>query len=377
MLLNPIFIFNFIWILVLILTLSLEKILGPITNLLILTIVTGNLVFTVGAKLISKLKIKEREQKIINKKSLRILKVLIVLQIIVGVVIFLKTKHIPFNKNWLFYLRYEMLYEGLNYGGIEYVMLLMTNLSIYLYVLYTNEIIKSKIIYIYIILGLIYVLLMTNRLNLVLYFINIFVIYSLKNKVKIKNILILSGVSISIFYFIGKITNKMPDFKNVFISYFLMGLKYFDYILNSNYELDYGKFSFQLFQNILIKLKIIPIKPNLNVISEENGYFIINESLLTNVPTMYGRLIKDFGIVYVYFIIFIMGILSMLVYKRAQKKETLYIYLYSFIVGMLVFSFFDEMFFRVISYWIQTIVMGFIFEKIFLKKLSEIKEEKI
>ena len=83
---------------------------------------------------------------------------------------------------------------------------------------------------------------------------------------------------------------------------------------------------------------------------------------------MYGRLISDFGITYIYMLLLLAGYIVTKIYKRAKINESLYIYLYAHIAGLLFFTFYDDMFFRIISFLIQIVLAGFIGEYYFSRK---------
>lgn len=368
--LNPGIVFASGWIIVILFSYFFKNLLGEIKILTSLIVLLGALIFGGVAVIVEKIRLNPIKIKQYKFKP-KYLLIYIWINIFINIVLFKKiNSELLLNRYILGTLRYKINYEGFSFGLIGYLMLLMINFSIYLYVLYVYKKIKIKKIQMALVLfiSIFYLICFTNRLNIILYGINLFVIYCMKNKFQIKKFLILASFSFYIFYWIGKLTKKMDNLKDIFISYFLLAYKYFDSIIINGYKLTYGEYTFQVVRKVLAKLGIIETHIRKSVISKENGYYILTEKLMTNVPTMYGRLISDFGIIYIYILICIFAIITTLIYKKAVKGSILNVYLYSYVVGYLFFTFYDEMFFRIVIYWGEVIMSGYFFEFIFTSR---------
>ncbi|MGH2564925.1 MAG: O-antigen polymerase, partial [Ginsengibacter sp.] len=74
----------------------------------------------------------------------------------------------------------------------------------------------------------------------------------------------------------------------------------------------------------------------------------------TNVYTFYSPYIKDFGKLYAWFIIALLGLIQTFLYNKGLEKKDFRISLwYSLMLFPLVVSFFADQYFSLISFWIQ------------------------
>jgi len=100
--------------------------------------------------------------------------------------------------------------------------------------------------------------------------------------------------------------------------------------------------------------------------------------LPTNVYTIYYTYFLDYGYLGVFILMFIIGIFSSLVFKRAYiKKEKIYIFLYGMVFAGLIISCANEFFFTTVSYWIQAIIFLYIiyrFPKLLLQPVKRCVE---
>jgi len=75
----------------------------------------------------------------------------------------------------------------------------------------------------------------------------------------------------------------------------------------------------------------------------------------TNVYTVYQPYIKDFGLVGGSLVLFVLGFLHALLYRRAtvRNPHTTYVFLFALSLFPLVMQAFQDMYFSLLSLWIQ------------------------
>jgi len=92
----------------------------------------------------------------------------------------------------------------------------------------------------------------------------------------------------------------------------------------------------------------------------------------TNVFTYYNAYIIDFGRLYAWFMLLIIGLIHTFFYNKAtQTKNFRYSFYYSILLFPLVVSFFSDMYFSVLSMWIQIVFFGemiLLIDKIYKRK---------
>lgn len=129
-----------------------------------------------------------------------------------------------------------------------------------------------------------------------------------------------------------------------------------------------GDNTLRFFKKIGMQLGVLPNKKVADLIQ-----VYVYVPYATNVYTYYSPYIKDFGIAYSLFMLFVFGLLHAWVYNKAVKTGAVrYIFYCSFLFFPLFLSFFSDEYLTLMSFWIQVAVfievILFINSIVFLKK---------
>ena len=133
----------------------------------------------------------------------------------------------------------------------------------------------------------------------------------------------------------------------------------------------YGANTFRFFIAIL---KSIGFNVNVPELIQEEIQFYGDK---TNVYTVLHYYVRDFGIIYAFFIQFVLGIFYGVLYKKAILKGTFspfYIAVLSIFFFPLINQFFDDKYFSILSSWLQMIFWIWFFTSKSFLTLDELAE---
>lgn len=181
-------------------------------------------------------------------------------------------------------------------------------------------------------------------------------------------LLFLSVIIITSFskFSFGDQSNRTLFIRNILQTYFGGSMPAFVIDIQQNTELLFGKNTFSFFLRLLNAV-------GFNFIIPESIQNYVNiDSINTNVYTVLKYYTDDFGIFYALLIMFFLGILYGVFYKKIYTEKRINvsdIVIYSFLFFPLINQFFDDKYFSVLSMWIQVLFWSIFLEKVIIKKL--------
>ncbi|TCO60259.1 O-antigen polymerase [Caldanaerobacter subterraneus] len=284
-------------------------------------------------------------------------------------------------------IRYETVYGSANLGFFRYFLGVLNLFTIFSYLESLDKISKTDKIkaYFVIVIAIIYNLLLMQRIGiifLVFAFIGVKFIYEgeINFQFLFKSIavlVILFGIPAVLLGKGGSIHNSfIENIKGVskMVALYTLGgaVGFNNVVMNPSRYIGTGFTTFRFFYAVLDRIglahynlpKMVPI--------------YTDTPLPTNVYTIYYTYFLDYGYLGVFILMFIIGIFSSLVFKRAYiKKEKIYIFLYGMVFAGLIISCANEFFFTTVSYWIQAIIFLYIiyrFPKLLLQPVKRCVE---
>lgn len=140
----------------------------------------------------------------------------------------------------------------------------------------------------------------------------------------------------------------------IFVVYSLGSLPAFDTYLHTNIDWSWGQHVFRSFFAVLAELGFdVEVKP------------LVQEYALvpfpTNVYTFFQPYFSDFGVAGLILAPLGLGYAHGFVYRKATEGHLFSVVLYAFLLYPLVFQFFQDQYFNLLSTWVQYVVLIFIF----------------
>jgi len=382
-LMHPGVIFSLLWFCILLLrlifSLTILDELFPLSISTYLIFFVGALAFSFGAYVQTVIRQKSTLLKINPKKISQIhetvislnLRYILVAIVIIGLPFYIKAAYRLFlisnYENFFIGLRTELSYGEKDIGFVKYLFpFSMVVFTINMYSFLREKIRVNKILFITSLIALItYTVFFTGRAAflfiLVLYFgMNYFYNKNFSFK-KLSQVFL---VFIIIFIFFGIIYGKGGNTDNTLkeniqpvaqtTAIYLVGsLNALEWELNHQYRISYNGYNSLRF--------FMRIGEELHIVSSAK----VNELIMpfvfvpypTNVYTVYSPYIKDFGRIYAWIIMALVGFFqTFLYYKALEKKDIRFSVYYSFFLFPLLMTFFADQYFSLISYWIQIVV---------------------
>lgn len=271
------------------------------------------------------------------------------------------------SESFLIGLRAELSYGDEDMGIVKYLFpfsMVVYTLCLYSYLKEKEK--SNKILFIISIIAvIIYTILFTGRTA----FLFIFVLYlgmnyfynnqfSIKKFSRVFVIFIFIFIFFGIFY--GKGGNTQSTVKEnikpvaqATAIYMVAGLNALDWELKHQYRISYnGNNSLRFFMKIGEQIHLLP-----NIKVNELIMPFVFVPYATNVYTVYSPYIKDFGKVYAWIIIALLGFFQTYLYNTAiATKNIRFSIWYSFLLFPMLMSFFADQYFSLISYWLQIAV---------------------
>ncbi len=378
-LLHPAVLFSLLWFCILffhfIFRLTILDELFPISVSTYLIFFIGALAFSFGSYLQTVIKEKNAllppPQRIASSRKNLIslnLRYILVGLVVIGLPFFILAAYRVFlasnYDNFLIGLRLELSYGQEEMGPVKYLF----SFSLVVYALSLYSLLKEKtpvnkiLFIISLIAVIIYTVFSTGRtvfLIILLLYLGMNCFYN-KNfsKKKLLSVIvafIVIFVSFGVIYGKGGNTensvneNVKPAVQGTAI-YMVGGLNALEWELNHQYRINYnGNNSLSFF---------IKLGRQFNLLSDTKVNELFTPFVLvpypTNVYTFYSPYIKDFGKIYAWSIIALLGFFqTYLYYKALEKKNIRFSLWYSFLLFPLLMSFFADQYFSLISYWIQ------------------------
>ncbi|PHO07905.1 hypothetical protein BFT35_03995 [Thermoanaerobacterium thermosaccharolyticum] len=248
-------------------------------------------------------------------------------------------------------------------------------LSVYFYNIYKKNKQNKILVFAVILVALIYQLLMGTRsgaVDMILALLGVEIIREGKLKFKsfIKLGIPLIFVITFIAYFVGKsgVDKTKPFLQNIgafykdIITYLFGGMAAFDKavmyhgLISSNGGVK--RFFLQTAKSFGFNVYV----PSLHM-----QFTSIGPGLVTNVYTIYSYYYIDYGLLGTCFFVFLLGIISSFIYKKAKSGNDLYCVLYGFFVSGIILSVYNENFYTNLNFLIKVIIIISILE--FLKRL--------
>jgi len=269
------------------------------------------------------------------------------------------------------------------FGIITNLVPLALIFSVYSYNIYKKN--KGKKVFVYLIIGvgIIYQLLTGGRagaIYMILSLVGVEIIS--ERKIKLKNIIILGVpllfVTTFIAYFIGKgsVDNTQPFLQNInafyndIIIYLLGGMAAFNNVVTYEGSIasngGVARFFLQTASSLGFNVHI----PNLNM-----QFTTVGPGIVTNVYTIYSYYYIDYGIIGTCLFMFLLGLTSSFIYKRAKSGSDLFRVLYGFFIGGIILSVYNEQFYTNLNFLIKTIIVVWGIE--FIKKIRILKNTAI
>ncbi len=132
--------------------------------------------------------------------------------------------------------------------------------------------------------------------------------------------------------------------------YMVGSLNALEWELHHQYRVSYnGNNSLRFFIKIGEQLQIFPNTKANDLIQE-----FVFVPYPTNVYTIYSLYIKDFGRIYAWIIVLLLGALQSFIYNKALTSKSIRFSIwYSFLLFPMLMSFFADQYFSLLSYWLQ------------------------
>ncbi|MCQ2104880.1 MAG: oligosaccharide repeat unit polymerase [Fibrobacter sp.] len=207
------------------------------------------------------------------------------------------------------------------------------------------------------------ILLFSSRGGWFLLLIALVYIYVFVKEVSNKKILVFSTVMLVLMFFIWGYSSldkfattyaHLSDFEKLqylFSSYFINPTLNFLYLFDNIQEFGYGKYTFRFICAVLSSLF-----PDVEVVETISPFLYLNGAK-SNVYTAVGWVFRDFGMMWVYFVFFVMGIFYGFMYKKVvETKEIFFVVLLSVMMTPIAYFFFDDIFFSRFSLWLQRFI---------------------
>ena len=337
-----------------------------------------NLFFSTGgliAKGLIKDQIKQPKKYYFNEKLINIF---VFFNISILFLYLLKIKKITGDFFNLKLFRYYTSIENVNLGLIKYGVFLSIFMSIIVYIHYLNKSKRYNISCIIMFFLTLFLTFLTGSRGYIFFFIlSCLGVYSIYRTINVTLLLkIIFGLMIS-FVFIATVLNKSTpnDYSGSFnytklekaefflYSYATLPLSAFDEFYNQPIEITYGDVLFRFPKTVLNKLKIIKSEPTKLV----EKYVSVPDRV--NVFTAFYKIIKDFGILYSFLFVLIVGYLHSSWFFKANR-DIQYVIGFAILMFPLGMIFFEENYLSILSTWIQF----FIYIKL-LKRFIKIRHE--
>lgn len=169
------------------------------------------------------------------------------------------------------------------------------------------------------------------------------------NGFRIKLTLTMLGILFSIYHMIAIMTEKIGAQFGA-LAYALAPSHAFDQILNGTRDgKDIELYSFQVLHDILYWFGAISEIPSKNL-----GFY--STPIPTNVYTIFGPYVLDFGVLISYIPIVFIGILCGFIYKMAKRKDNYFVFLSSMFTSLLLLSVFHDYFTSGGFVWLSVIL---------------------
>jgi oligosaccharide repeat unit polymerase len=252
-------------------------------------------------------------------------------------------------------------------------------LSVYFYNIYKKK--KQKKILVYSIIGvaIIYQLLTGGRAGAVYMILSLIGVEIIRErKIKLKNFIILGGsllfVLTFIAYFVGKgdvdktqsFLQNIDAFYKDIIVYLLGGMVAFNNAVIYEGSIVSNGGVARFFLETARSLGF-----NVHVPSLHMQYTNIGPGIITNVYTIYSYYYIDYGLIGTCFFMFLLGIISYIIYEKAKNGNDFFCVLYGYFLAGLVLSVYSEYFYRSLNFIIKTTIVVLGLE--FIKKVKFLK----
>lgn len=278
-------------------------------------------------------------------------------------------------------LRYQVSVNTVDIGYLQYILPFTFVNLITRFLLFKNRNSKKSDKFKYyfsLILTILYCFATTGR-TYFFFLITIFIGYSIVNRTfKVKFFLWILPLVFIIFYIYAVLLNKggstsnsisenLNGTINSLYSYLFGGLKAFDQTLNNpSFYFHNGAFLYRFPQKIFFDLGIITNKP----IQLVQDY--ANVPFPTNVYTIYYSYYYDYGTIYTFIMIIILGAFQTLLFiKMRFTKQILFIFLYIVFLYPLFISFFQDQYISLLSTWLQFLILFYFISK-WLKPIAQL-----
>ncbi len=291
------------------------------------------------------------------------------------------------SENFFQGLRHEISYGDTDIGPTKYLLSFsFVALSMGLYAFANNKTLLNRILLIVCLLAtMVYAVFATGRTFFFLILTLYFGIGFLQNKkFSLRKNSWHIAVFIPLFMVYGIIYGKGGDTESSFKDnletsmenvavYLVSSLNAFDAEYTNFHEPNYnGDNTLRFFVKTGQQLHLFPSR---KVSELMQGFVFVPYG--TNVYTYYSPYLRDFGIVYAFIILFLLGSFHTWICLKAVRLRTFrYTIYYSFLLYPLLMTFFQDQYFSLFSTWIQTVVfveLALLLNKIFLSIRNSVK----
>lgn len=281
--------------------------------------------------------------------------------------------------NFFIGLRWGLNYGEQSYGYLKYFIVIAVFNSLYRMLIISKfKKIHSKYkfkTYIALLIALIYSVLTTGRTGILFLFISLLGIAAINKSLSIKKVTISIGAFLTIFFLYAIFLNKGGSTDNslllnlvtvneVILGYVYGALPAFDVFIHKPYEILYGQNTFRLFYVLFNSLSVIESQP-VELVQE-----FVNVPFKTNVYTIYRYYIEDYGVIGAFTVLYFLGYLVSSLFSKVNRNIPSQL-LYVILLYPIIFSFFQDQFFSLLSMWIQF----FLLTKITFKYIIKIKNQ--
>lgn len=251
-------------------------------------------------------------------------------------------------------------HQGDKIGLSKYGMYLSFFLTFFLFEMHMRHKKYLKYFLISLLISISFAILTTGRTSILLLFSLVSGVYILNDRLSFNKIII--GSFLFIFFYAlyavllnkgGSIGNSLSDnisgIKESILEYFFGGVSAFDFSLNFNETLKYGRNTFRFIIAGFDQLGLIEISESSLTLKER----FVNVPFRTNVYTVYKYYYDDFGGIYSVIMMFLFGFLHTSIFFRAYSKRSIpLMFFYSIMLYSVVISFFQDQFLSLLPSWI-------------------------
>lgn len=391
---QPAVLFSLVWLIIIVLhfvfKFTLLDELEPLSPHVYSILLIGNLFFSAGSILVyyrfRKAESCDGTDLSAEIQTSLLLRVILVVIILVGLPFYIQAAFKIFlasqAENFFSGLRYELSYGDADIGPLKYLMPFSYVIYAFnLYAFYNNKNTINRILLIITFLLIsTYAVFSTGRT----YFFMILTIYLgvsffVKKDFSIKKYLAPVGIFMILFMVIGVIYGKGGDTSNTLNDnihsssenmgvYLVSSLNALDMETSQHYtESSNGDNTLRFFVKGGMQLDLIP-KRKINELVQD----FVFVPYATNVYTFYSPYIRDFGKLYAWLTLALIGAFhTWLYHKAANRKSKRAIFYYTFLLFPLLLSFFADLYLTLFSFWLQLVFfteMLFIANKLFVLK---------